>query len=155
MAQGITLVKAGIQDELMAIVSRGRSISTFLDRVIWPKYQQAQIERWQSENSTQGATWKALEPNYAKRKLTKFAAYPGSGNAMMVATSRLSQGAQGRDGAYFGRLVEETGLTVAINTSELPYAAYAGKVRPFMAFSHEQVGEWTAAVAQYIMKGKE
>lgn len=147
-------VQDGIGDDLRAIVSRGRNASAYLDRVIWPAYQQAQVDRWASENSSQGPRWNALSPSYAKSKPKRFAAYPGGGRALMVATSRLSQGAQGRDTAYFMRSITDKTITVAINLSALPYASYPAKTRPFMNFSDEQISEWTDGVAQYVMKGK-
>lgn len=150
---GLQKVKDGVGAELTAIVRRGRNLSAYLDRVVWPSYQQAQIERWQSENASQGAKWVPLNTNYAKTKKKRFAAYPGGGNALMVATSRLSQGAQGRDTAYFGRVVTDKSIQVAINISALPYAVYPGKTRPFMSFSDEQVKEWTDGAAQYMMRG--
>lgn len=144
----------GINAALMASLKRIKLASAYADTVIWPQYQKAQIERWQTENSSQGDTWRALTPEYKKRKKKKFATYPGAGNATMVATGRLAEGAQGRNPSYFMKLITDQTFTIAINTGSLPYAVYPGAVRPYMEFSEETVREWTDGLAKYLMKGK-
>jgi hypothetical protein len=151
---GMRKVKDGISNDLAGIISRGRSLGTYLDRVVWPQFQQAQINRWETQGASEGFSWPELNPTYAKRKKKKFAAFPGAGNAMMVATGRLSSGAQGRDTAYFGRTVTESKMTVMVSSSALPYAIYPGKARPFMVFSDDTMSAWTGAAAAYMMGGK-
>lgn len=152
---GLQKTSDGITQSLLAMLDRGRSAGAYLDRVVWPKYQAAQIQRWETENASQGDTWKQLNPDYEKKKKVKFAAYPGAGQVKMVATSRLAQGAQGRNTEYFMRTVDESSIQVAINLSTLPYASYAAKSRPFMSFSAATLDEWTHGLAAYVMRGDE
>lgn len=153
MSEGLHQVSNGIEKRLTEMVRRGRSVSSYLDRVVWPAYQQAQIVRWQTENTSEGAQWDPLSQPYGTRKKIKYASYPGSGNALMVATGNLAKGAQGEDQTYFGRLIDDHKITVGINLAAIPYASYPGVRRPFMSFSDATIKGWTDGVASYIMKG--
>jgi hypothetical protein len=146
--------KSGIEDALKATLNRLSKASAYADRVIWPQYQKAQIERWQTENSSQGETWEPLTPQYKKQKRKRFAAYPGAGNALMVATGRLAQGAQGQNPAYFNKLITDKQFVVAVNTGALPYAKYPGVKRPFMVFNQETIDFWTKGLTAYLMRGR-
>lgn len=155
MATGFTQTKNGIEASLQATINRLKKVSAYADRVIWPKYQKEQIQRWQSENSSQGETWEPLSPVYKKQKKKRFAAYPGAGNALMIATGRLAQGAQGQNPAYFNKLITDKQFVVAVNTGALPYAKYPGVKRPFMVFNQDTVNSWTKGLASYLMRGHE
>lgn len=149
----LTKSQNGIELSLNALLTRGKAISSYLNRVTYPAYQQAQIERWTSENSSQGDTWKPLLPEYQKQKRKKFASYPGSGNALMVATGRLASGAQGSNPAYAYKIITDDSMTVGVNGDALPYAQYVGVMRPYLQFSDATIQEWTGGIAQYIMNG--
>jgi hypothetical protein len=151
MGQGFEKTSDGIEVTIRAIVTRGHTMSSYLNRYLYPKYQQAQIERWQTANQSQREEWRALTPQYKKRKIKKFASYPGGGQVLMVATSRLSMAAQGRDGAL--KIVTDRTMTVGVDLGVLPYAKYPGAVRPFMTFSDETIQDWVDGVARYVMTG--
>jgi hypothetical protein len=149
----LTKTKDGISLSIKAIATRGKAISSYLNRYAYPKYQQAQIVRWQTENASEGDTWASLTPAYLKQKKKKFAAYPGAGNATMVATGRLAAAAQGR-GPGSLKLVTNEGMTVGVDLGALPYAQYPGVMRPFMEFSDQTISNITDGIAQYIIMGK-
>lgn len=142
----------GIEQALNQMVSRANTVESYLDRVIWPKFQKAQLERWPSENASQGDQWRPLTPEYAKRKRKKFAAYPGAGAALMIATGKLMKAATGQEG--YNKIVTNQGMTVAIDLGFVPYAGYASKIRPTMTFSRETIAEWRRGLAAYVGNGK-
>jgi hypothetical protein len=139
---------------LQAMVDRGRSLSTYFNRALFPQYQQAQIERWETQGSSQGEEWAPLTKPYATRKKKLFAAFPGAGNVLMVATGRLASGAQGKDAANYVKLITDSMIRVSVNLSTLPYAKYPGVMRPFMIFSQDQEYQWAYDATQYVMGGR-
>jgi len=153
MATGLTQTKAGIEQRLKDMISRGRSVSAYLNRNLLQQFKDAQNERWQTENSSQGDQWEALDPLYARQKKKRFASFPGSGNVMMVATGRLSQGAMGENSEYYYKVVTDRSFIFGINLGSLPYAKYPGMKRPFMSFSQDTVTEWKEGIKAYIVRG--
>lgn len=147
-------VKNGIELNLQGMIKRGKSLSSYANRVLVKQFKQAQEERWQTENSSQGAPWEPLEPNYKKQKLKKFAAYPGGGSHTMIATNRLTEAAQLKNTSNYLKSVTDQNVTIAINTSSLPYAIYPGVMRPYMSFSQDTLRSWVKGLANYMMTGK-
>lgn len=146
------VTKDGITAEIRAMIQRGRSPSSYMQRITYPKYINAQIQRWQSENTTQGPKWEALSPAYAKRKKRKFATYPGAGNVLMVATGRLADASQGRKNAL--KMITDRQMRVGVDVGALPYAVYPGLIRPFMEFSDATIQKWVDGIARYVMTGE-
>lgn len=147
-------VADNIKKSLQEMVERSNDLSSYLNRNLFRQYQKAQIERWETENSSQGGQWDRLNPTYEMRKKTKFASFPGSGNVMMVATGHLKDGATGRDPAYFLKLVSNKQFTISINTGSLPYAVYPGVQRPFMEFSDDTERRWMDGITQFLGRGE-
>lgn len=146
-------VEDGITRSLQAMVERGRSVSAYLNRAVFREFQEAQIQRFETQGSSEGMAWPALNEKYAKWKRKKYASYPGGGNVMMIRTGTLASGAEGRDSGYFYKAVDDTSITIGINVSALPYAKYAGNARPFMSFSDQTLIEWHQGIRDYITKG--
>lgn len=146
--------KNGVQMGLEGIIRRGKSVSAYLNRVLFPLYQQAQINRWQSQNSSQTGQWAELKPSYVKIKAKKFASYPGAGQAIMVATGKLAAGAQARDTALYYKLITDQSFTISVNRGAIPYAQYPGVMRPYMSFNEDTILTWKAGIRDYICKGK-
>lgn len=151
----VTAISDGITRSLQDMVTRGKSVSAYLNRTFFRQYQKAQIERWESQGSSEGMAWKQVDPQspYGKWKRKKFASAPGGGVVTMVRTSNLSQGAQGSNSSYFYKSVDDKSITIGINLQSLPYAQYVGKDRPFMAFSTETIQAWHQGLRAYITKG--
>lgn len=147
--------KDGVQRNLQAMVQRGKSVSSFLQRVIFPFYQQAQINRWQSEGSSEGLAWEPLNPVYAKRKAKIFAAYPGAGRALMVATGKLAKGVQAQDSSLYYKLISDESMTISVNLGAIPYAPYPGVMRPYMTFSDDTTQSWKDMITKYLINGSE
>lgn len=150
----ISEVESGVQDNLRAMISRGKSVSSYLNRVLVQKYQKAQDARWETEGASEGETWMPLDPAYAKYKRKKFASYQGAGGAMMIATGRLSSGARLKDASYGYKIVTDDSFTVGINLGALPYAKYPGVMRPYMEFSDATLADWKLGIRDYICKNK-
>lgn len=111
------------------------------------------MNRWQSENQSEGAQWAPLSLPYAKLKKKKYASYKGGGNVPMVATGRLVDAATLADSTTSYKLVSQTGIRIGINDSALPYAKYVGEKRPFMSFSAATLSDMRAGLKAYIAKG--
>lgn len=143
------LNKKNFDKKMNALMKRSKSVSVFLQRAIYPRYQQAQRDRWKTENASEGATWKPLSTEYAKAKKKLFAAYPGKGENIMVATSKLYFAATGQ-GPGLIKAFTDRKMVVSIQLGVIPYAESAGKVRPFMRFSQQRIKEWRGLVIRYI-----
>lgn len=153
MDAGITKLQNSIESKLNSMMSRAGKMSGYLNAVVFPKYQQAQIQRWQTEGSSEDIPWPALNTEYKKQKIKKFGSFPGGGQAMMIATGRLASGAMGRDSTYFTKFVTEGGIEVSMNTSTLPYAAYPAVNRPYMRFSDATINDMISGMWNYLNGG--
>lgn len=146
----ITKVGSEITFRLEGMIQRGRSVSAYLNRVLMQKFQNAQRERFQTSNASQQGTWEPLNPDYLRRRLKK---WPGSGDAILVRTSRMARGAQALDSAYYYKVVSDNQFIVGINRGELPYAPYPGRRRPFMSFTQQTLTDWHAGIGNYVFRG--
>lgn len=140
---------------LEGMLTRANTVQAYLNRVVWRQYQDAQQKRWITENSSEGASWKKLTPAYEKRKKTIYASFPGAGNALMVATGKLSSGAMGRDSQYFYKEVTSKGMKVYVNRDALPYAAYVAEDRPYMEFGQDTMNTIVKGLGDFMIEGKE
>lgn len=151
-AVSMTQTENGVELRIKAVFTRGKSLASYLNRYIYPQYQQAQIDRWKTENQSEGQVWDRLSSAYEKVKKTKFAGYPGGGNALMIATGRLSVAAQGGTGAL--KLISDDYMVVGIDEGTIPYASYPGVRRPYMNFSNETIKKWTDMISHYVLTGQ-
>lgn len=143
----IGVIRDNITEKLQSLVSNGSSMRSFLLRSIYPMYQQFQLDRFQSENSTEGFSWPSLSSRYAARKRIMFGggpkfefiggrgagrpwipkgtwpSFPGGGSKMMIATGRLASAAIGPNPIWSGgesfhrMIVTDTSLSVRIDGS--------------------------------------
>jgi len=139
----------GIQANLEAMVSRANSVQGYLNRNLYRQYQNAQRTRWQTEGASEGTKWLPLNPGYAKRKLVRFASYPGGGRKMMIATKRLFDAVVGPSGEH-RKEVTSRSLTIGWTT---PYAVYADEKRPFSSFSNKTEQQMYDGLAKYLIEG--
>lgn len=155
MGKGIVAVNVSVQNSLQGMILRGRSPSSYFNRVLLQEFKDAQNARFQTENASQGSKWAPLNPQYKKYKEKKYAEFPGSGRALMVRTGALSKGALAMDSSYYYKAITDRSFVIGINKGEVPYATYAGVARPYMAFSKETITEWRTNLVKYIGKGIE
>lgn len=141
-----------INSRLDGIVSRGKSLRSYLNRVVYKQYQQAQIRRWNTENKSEGAQWKPLNSDYAAYKRKKYASYPYSGSRLLVATGTLLKSVVGLDPKYHRKIVTNTGITIM---TTLEYAPYVAKTRPFMKWSRQTKREIIDGMKRYLFTGRQ
>ena len=135
---------------LQGITQRSKSIEGFLNRNVYPEYQNQQRERWETENTSQGTQWRPLEDKYKKYKAKKFMSYEGRGTKLMIATGRLQRSVIGPDGDH-RKLVTPKTLEIA---TTVEYAKYAAEKRPIMKFSKQNVQKMLDMIVDYIDKNK-
>lgn len=138
---------AKTQSRLDDLVNRAKFARGFLNRVAYPLYQNFQRERWASEDR---GTWPRLDPMYARRKLTRFAAYPGAGTKMMIATNTLAPSVIG-GGPGHKKIVTDNELKIY---TTVPYAEHADKERSFSTGFRPLIHEIKKEYIKYIRGAK-
>jgi hypothetical protein len=141
-----------VTKSLQAKLDRTKLMSGFLNRVIYPMYQNAQRMRWASFNATEGSLWASLDSKYAKRKLIKFASFPGGGRKMMIAKGRLFNSVTGDSLEDHRKIITDNSIEV-LTTVE--YAGFVDEKRPFLKLSDKTLNEMKQAARDYLMAGKE
>lgn len=146
----------------------------FLNRVAYVMYQNAQIDRWMSENASQGSKWTPLNAKYAAwkkraygggkkyryypslgltRPIGDYPSYPGKGTKMLIAKGSLVGSVIGNNPEYktgleyHRKFVTDSTLTVE---TTIPYASYVAEKRPFMEFSASTLRDMRQAYAQWV-----
>lgn len=148
------VIEDGIRADLTGKLTRARTIDSYLNTNLFRQWQKAQLERWKTDNASEGERWLPIDPEspYGKRKPVKYASYPGGGKVTMVATGKLMYAATGR-GPGFLKQVSSTRAMFGVSLADVPYAAYAGEDRPFMEISDETDAEFRAGISRYLMQG--
>ncbi len=169
---GLKEVTNTIKTRVEATLSKAQDGRAWLARVAYPRYQNAQVERWQTQNTSQGAKWPDNKGWYKNWKLIGFGGgpkykkgppgrwaragtyptYPGRGRFVMIATAKLVSSVIGQSSS--GDFVNNSeGLSAhrrIIGPQSLEVFTtvdYAEKVavdRPFMSFSDKFVDELRA-----------
>lgn len=152
-------VQDQIGDRLKQMAANAKDGRAFLQRVIYPMYQEAQAERWMTENRSEGEQWAPLDPTYADEKREVFAGYAGGGRKMLIATGSLATAV-----IYQPRkAITKTTMVVGVDTSVTnPYSGFAvgdyaqhvADVRPFMRFGTKTKDKMRQAFRRYIETGK-
>ena len=150
MSTGIVPVKKGIENQIKSMLDRKNSVKSYFARVVYRKYQKAQLSRWITENSSEGNPWKPLDSKYKKQKRKRFAGYPGEGSKMLIATNRLYKSVIGRDSNEHRLII--TNVSISIGTAT-PYASYVSKIRPMFKFSSRFDRDVKKGLADFIIKG--
>lgn len=153
---GLIQVMRGIEDNLQGMLDRSKAVQGYLNRNVYRQYQNAQRARWMSENDSEGAKWKALDPKYAARKKIKFASYPGAGSKMLIATSRLFSAVVGEGSNSEGK--SEHRKTATSKSLEIkwstPYAVYVDDARPFSEFGDKTMQEIYDGLAKFLIENE-
>lgn len=164
----------GIQDSLNEMLTRGKSVESFLNRVTFGQFKEAQIARFQSNNETEGTPWDVLTTKYqtwkekqaaggvmqsrmsrnAKKVISMAREVKGGGKIIMVLTGTLAAAATGESGALL-KLATENSLKVYIDETLIPYAAYPGLKRPYMSFSESTEERFMSSITAWLMTGDE
>jgi len=140
-------VKDTTVDALTDMILKAKTPRAFFSRVIYPEYKKAQVERWQTENTSQGEHWVPLNPTYSKYKKTRFAAYPYGGTRMLVATGKLLKSITGEETRDHVAIFTDSSMTVG---TSLDYAAYVADTRPIVEFDEAMIDHWVEMVQNFI-----
>lgn len=147
--------------ELDRMAARSDAIRGFLARVVYPFYQNLQLERWESDGGSQGDYWAALSPAYAFWKARKYASTAHRGEKILIASGRLLNSVVGR--ADLGgvnnsqgqsehrRLIENRSMKIFTTT---PYAEYVDAARSFTGIASSDMERIKDAIGKYI-RGEE
>jgi len=150
MKAQIDILKDALTPHLDGMLKRASSsgIRAYLSRVVYKQYQDAQIERWNTENRSEGPRWKRLNPAYEKSKRKRFAKYPYGGTKMLVATGRLLKSVVGTDRRYHRRVVLHYAMEILVT---LPYAPNVNAERNFTQFGQRTKREILGGLKRHIL----
>lgn len=148
MKIGFTVVSNAVEKMHADLLKKSNKIDAALARDVTVMFHNAQRQRWMTEGRSEGKKWKALDKRYAKRKLTQYAAYPGGGRKMLIATNDLVKSVTGEDRTYYRQKVEGSKLTIG---TAVPYAVYVDEERPFMEFSKKTMKKMLERITLYML----
>lgn len=150
MAEPWKKVTDSVTEHLMSLIDRSRASQGYFARNVYRDYQNSQRERWRTEGQSEGYQWEQIDPEYRKRKLKRFASYPGAGSKMMIATSKL-QGSVIGLGEYgtsnHRALFANTYMEVS---TTLSYAPYVAEKRTIMDFAEKTIDEWERKLTDFV-----
>lgn len=161
MSDGISLIKDGMNERLKQMLSRAQS--TKASARLYPLYQKLQVERFMSENTSEGDQWRPLTPVYAKRKLKQFKQWPGHGTKTLIASSTLAgavigpgapfEGTDKHSAVFSPYKMQIQVISGGVNAAgkRFNYAGYVDAVRPFMKFSDKSIQIMKTALKQYMV----
>ncbi len=133
------------------MLDRSKLPRGWLNRYAYPMIINAQRMRWTSEGTSEGEQWAPLKSKrYAAWKLRKYADSPGGGRHLLIARSRLAQGAMGDNTADHYKLVTDTTLEVG---TTIDYAKYVNDARNFTNLGPDTMKQLSDSLAEYIMTG--
>lgn len=148
---GLRISTDGISAVLGQMTSRAQLMRGWLNRVAYPTVVAAQRMRWVSEGASEGASWRQLNPSYARQKLRKYASYPGAGRKLLVATSRLVGGVTGDNPNDHYKLVTDNRLEVG---TVIPYAEYVNEDRNFTNLGPQTLASLDQQLRDYLLRGE-
>ena len=148
----VTLKK--ISNAFDKFVERVESIDgfrqTFYHDVIYPIYQKAQVQRWDTEGESEGEGWDSISSTWIDRKkklqAKNNAAYPG-GDKIMVFTSDLFKSLTVIGEKWSRVLITPDAITVS---SGAPYAKYANDARTFSVWGDATKKDIKDAVKDFV-----
>lgn len=137
----------GASKKLQQMINRSGLARGWLNRVAYPMIIESTRMRWASEGASEGRSWPALNPAYAMAKLKRFAAYPGGGSKMLIATGRLVESMTGEDTRDHFKLVEDKRLTVGTTVG---YAKYVDEMRPITVLGSQTTTNLKSSLKAYL-----
>lgn len=151
---GMKTIYDGVTKSLNDMVKRGRNADAFLNRVIYPEYQNYQARRWMAA----GPGWKALNPKYAMRKKSVYASAPGAGSKLLIATGRLVGSVIGRTSGIeslgsaqgFKEHRKVVGRSKLVVSTINEYAEHVDEIRDFSTFDAEFKKDLAKRFAKYM-----
>lgn len=142
----IIVKRSQVTDRLFGKIRALGNIQGFANRVLYQEYRRLQIERWETENVSQGERWKKLNPGYRKSKLLVYKDFPYGGRRVGVATGRLIKSSVGPSPEH-RKLPTSRGFRVF---TAVPYAGEFDEKRTITTFSKETRESIAAKIREYL-----
>lgn len=133
------------------MVKRANLVPGYLNRVVYRQYQNAQRERWKTENNGEdftGGRWEPVDPVYAAYKKKKWADSPGGGGKLLIRTKRLFDSVVGPHSDHL-KLVGDRSIRIA---TSVPYAEYVDEKRTFTSYSVVFKKKIMKGLSDYLLK---
>lgn len=140
-------LQGDILEWMDSVVQKADKGQAFLNRVVYPLYQNIQRERWETQN---WGKWPRLNPKYEAYKRTKYSKFPGGGSKMMVATYTLAPSVTGDKKQFHRKIVTQRKLVVG---TTVPYAKYADDKREFSEMPDKFWDKVGDEYVKYLIKG--
>jgi hypothetical protein len=160
---GIKVVRDDFSDTMKKMLDKANAPQAGFAR-IYKVYQKIQVERFQTENASQGSQWAPLNDTYKKYKTKRYGggtkreggnwkSWPGSGTKMLIGTGTLA-GAVIGPGSPFNSsgvsahraLFTKTSMEIRVGEGgtnaegkKFDYASYVNEKRPFMEFDDKSI----------------
>lgn len=148
MSTPVKIVEDQVTTRLNRMLERLKGLKSYLDTVVYKQYQEAQVERWETEGASElKRKWTALSPIYRANKLRKFSGFPYAGKRIGIATGELAKSVIGSDRSYHRKLVTENQLVIS---STLDYATDFNEERSFTKFSPEFKREVAKGITKFL-----
>lgn len=164
----IKITSDGIRKRLDQLLEKANFVDGFLDRVVYPEYQNYQRQRWMDENSNQTGKWDKLSAAYSARKQIMYGggpkhewvggypmpwrvsgtwpSYEGAGTKMLIATGRLFHSVIGDGPDHFKQV---SGGKIRIGTT-VEYAPYVDDVRNYSKYDQEFISNLRKRLMDYV-----
>lgn len=136
-----------ISTRMDEMLKRTSKIQGYLNRVIYPLYQKAQVKRWRTEGASETGPWKQLGEKYLKWRQRHF---PAAGERIGIRSAILAPSMTGATKKDHFKMVTKNELIVG---STLFYAGYFDEDRDINEFSARTEDKWRKNISDYVVNG--
>lgn len=154
-------IRVHIQEHIETLDKMTKSAMFFegwANRRLLKLYANAQRQRWMTEGASESGKWRRLNFHYATEKKKRFAAYPGAGNAVLIATSRLLASVLPPEerkneipfGEEFRKIIQNKKIIFKTVT---PYARDVDQARTFTTWSARTTKSFIKDFKTYLVAG--
>lgn len=151
-------VESSILQKLNELKNSVKNLDAVIARRIWPLYQELQVERFKSQNQSEGETWSPLSPKYYKWKTSrtffkregKKVPIKAGGKQTLVLTGALYSAIMAK-GSGGSRVIQNGKLIVNIT---LDYAEDVNERRNFTDFSISSLNKMKQELVDYLLKNR-
>lgn len=177
---GFEKTQDGISPVLEKLLGKAQDASGAFARV-YPLYQRLQVERFETEGSSQGTAWPPLNVEYARYKPRRYGggerrksktrpagrwqSFPGGGRKMLIGTSTLAGAVIGPgEHPFLGTdhhraLFQAKSMTISVATggtnaegAQFEYPSDVNEIRPFFSFSDSSIQEFKSEVSKFLVE---
>ena len=153
MSARLRTISDGVQKRLKGLIDREKAMQGFLNRDVVEAYRNIQRKRWVTENASEAGEsgrWTALNADYARAKLKRFAGYEGGGKRMLIATGKLYKSVIG-PGAGFRKVATNKSLTIS---TSVEYAQHVDEARSFTTYGKDSIRGLRTMIRNFMFHNK-